>query len=211
MQLLSIFVGRPTTVEYNDRTVSTGIFKQAITQKVRVGKLNIEGDQQADLTVHGGVNKAVYAYPSEHYGHWKAERPDLSFEAGVFGENLSVTGMWEKEIAIGDIFRIGTTILSITSPRMPCFKLGLKMGDPHFVRDFLKAGRSGFYFKVVEEGEIEPGVMIEQIGEDGYGLTVDEVVRLYTTEKSNQELLQKAVDAPSLPEDWKEFFQKKLH
>jgi len=211
MQLLSIFIGRPTTVEYNGRTVSTGIFKQAVTQKVSVGKLNIEGDQQADLTVHGGVNKAVYAYPSEHYGFWKAERPDLSFEAGVFGENLSVTGMWETDVCIGDAFRIGSTVLSVTSPRMPCFKLGVKMGDPRFVRDFLQANRSGFYFKVIEEGAIEPGDKIEQVGEDGYGLTIDEVVRLYTTEKSNQELLRKAVDAPSLPEDWKIFFQHKIH
>jgi len=210
MQLLSIFVGQPTTIEYNDRVVETGIFKQAITQKVRVGKLNIEGDRQADLKVHGGVNKAVYAYPSEHYGFWKAERPDLSFEAGVFGENLSVTGMWETAVCIGDTFRIGTTVLSVTSPRMPCFKLGVKMGDPRFVGDFLKANRSGFYFKVVEEGEIEPGDKIEQVEEDGYGLTIEEVVRLYTTDKSNQELLQKAVEVPSLPEDWKVFFQQKL-
>ena len=211
MKLQSIFVGLPRTVSHQGKEVSTGIFKEEIKGVVKVNQLNIEGDQQADLTVHGGINKAVYVYAAEHYDFWKKERSDLVFSPGVFGENLSVTGLdKEDEVFIGDEFKIGTTIFAVTSPRLPCFKLGIKMNDNKFVKDFMQAERTGFYFKVLTEGQIQPGNSIEQLSSDPNKLSVRDIVRLYGVEKNNKSLLEKAVNTSALPEDWREFFQKKL-
>lgn len=210
MKLLNIYVGKPKTIEVEGQSVSTGIFKDLITGPVKVSTLNIEGDGQADLRVHGGVNKAVYGYPSEHYVYWKENHPNLTFEGSAFGENLSVSGMFEKKVCVGDVYQIGTVKLQVTNPRMPCFKLGIKMNDPAFVGTFLEAGLMGFYFKVLEEGVIEAGNEIQLISQDGYGLTVDEVTLAYHKEKKNKELLTKAANSPSLPEDWTDFFLKKL-
>ncbi len=210
MQLLSVFVGKPRNIIYNHREISTGIFKELVAGPVKVNRLNLEGDGQADLKVHGGIDKAVYAYPSEHYAYWKSKRPDLSFTDGAFGENLSVTRMSEKEVSVGDVFRIGSALFTVTTPRMPCFKLGIKMNDPGFVQDFMEARLTGFYFKVLEEGEIEAGNTIVKEGQDNYHLTIDEISSLYTVEKNNMTLLEKAVNAPNLPEDCKMYFQRKL-
>lgn len=210
MKLVSIHVGKPREVDYNGQNVSTGIFKEEISGPVRVHSLNIEGDKQADLTVHGGPDKAVYAYPIEHYDFWKKERNDLEFRPGVFGENLSVTGLNEKEVCVGDVYHVGSVVFRVTNPRMPCFKLGIKMNDTRFIKDFMDARKNGFYLRVLEEGEIEAGNEIEKTGEDGYGLTIDEVIQLYTIRKNDADLLGKAVNSPSLPEDWKEYFELKL-
>ncbi|MEO1050982.1 MAG: MOSC domain-containing protein [Bacteroidota bacterium] len=210
MKLDSIFVGKPRQVENQGKMVTTGIFKEKITGPVGVTKLNVEGDQQADLKVHGGVEKAVYAYPSEHYQFWKEKRPNLAFGPGRFGENLSITGLSEKDVCIGDTYKIGSVVFMVKSPRMPCFKLGIKMNDPRFVKDFMDANLTGFYFCVLEEGEIEAGNRIEKIDEDGHGLTVDETARLYALDKDNNALLRKAASSPSLPTDWVEFYQKRL-
>lgn len=210
MKVLSIHVGKPREVQYQGKTVATGIFKEKVNGPVRVNRLNLEGDQQADLSVHGGPDKAVYAYPAEHYSYWKTARPDLVFEPGIFGENLSVHGLNEDEACIGDRFKIGTAIFGITSPRMPCFKLGIKMKDPKFIKHFMQAQRTGFYFKVVQEGVVKSENPIEKIKSDPQQLTVNEIVRLYTTDKENQALLQKAVNTSSLPQDWRDFFAKRL-
>lgn len=209
MQLEYIFVGKPVEAEFNGKTIKTSIYKNKIEGVVRVSKTNIEGDQQADLTVHGGEDKAVYAYPIEHYDFWKKKRSDLKFSPGVFGENLSVSGM-DEQICIGDTFQIGEVVVSVTTPRMPCFKLGIKMKDPSFIKDFMNAQKNGFYFKVLEEGEIASGNVIDKLGDDGHQLTVLEVVQLYTTKKEDTVLLQKAVDSPSLPADWKDYFEVRL-
>lgn len=211
MKLQSIFVGKLKEVTFQGKKVATSIFKYQVKGQVRVHDTYLEGDKQADLTVHGGVDKAVYAYPLEHYEFWKSERPDLNFEAGVFGENLSVTDMNEEDVCIGDIYQIGTSQFSVTSPRMPCFKLGIKMNDPGFVKEFMQARRTGFYFKVLEEGSIQSGDTIEKLSVDGHGLTINDVVLLYSTERKNKELLQKAISAASLPDDWREFFVKRIN
>lgn len=209
MKLLSIFVGKPRELDYNGRFVATGIYKEEINGPVQVHFLNIAGDQQADLTVHGGPDKAVYVYPSEHYSFWKEKRSDLFFQPGIFGENLSTTGL-DEATCVGDVFKIGTAIFRVTNPRMPCFKLGIKMNDPKFIKDFMDARKNGFYLRVLQEGEIKPGDMIEKMEEDGHGLTIDEVIQLYTTKKEDEELLIKSVGAPNLPEDRREYFEKKL-
>ena len=170
----------------------------------------MDGDGQADLTVHGGEDKAVYVYPTEHYKFWKDTYPQKEFTFGVFGENLSTTGLLETEVAIGDQYRIGSAEFMVTSPRMPCYKLGIKMEDPSFIKAFLKANHSGFYLRVLKEGVIEALQDIEKIKGDGHGLTVAEVAKLYALDRENLALLEKAVAAPNLPDDWKTYYQKRL-
>ena len=209
MRIEYIFVGTPIEAEFNGKTITTGIYKSKVEGAVKVSKTNIEGDRQADLTVHGGVDKAVYAYPIEHYDFWRKERTDLEFTPGTFGENLSVSGM-DEQVCIGDTFRIGEVVVCVTTPRMPCYKLGIKMNDPSFIKDFMNAQKNGFYFKVLEEGKIEAGDAIEKLKDDGYGLTISEVIQLYTTRKQEETLLRKAVGSPSLPADWKGYFEVRL-
>ena len=211
MKLLSIHVGQVREVEYQGKIITTGIFKQEVSGPRKVKTLSIEGDKQADLTVHGGENKAVYAYPAEHYDFWEEKRPDLEFYPGVFGENLSITGLNEKKVCVGDVYKIGSVVFSVTTPRLPCFKLGIKMGDPTIIRDFMQANRSGFYFKVLEEGAVDAGDTIEKLSDDGYGLSIMELVDLYGAQKQNKELLQKAINSPSLQADWRDHFEVKLH
>ncbi|NMM50370.1 MOSC domain-containing protein [Marinigracilibium pacificum] len=210
MQLNSIFVGKPKDVPYNGKIISTSIYKELVSGPVRVVKHNIEGDQQANLEVHGGEYKAVYAYPVEHYDFWRNSRADLSFEPGVFGENLSVSGLFEDEVNVGDVYKIGTATFAVTTPRLPCFKLGIKMNDPGIIKDFMAAMRSGFYLKVVEEGVIEAGDEIVLLKKDDYGLTIKELVKLQSTDKSNKQLLKKAIEAPALQKDWVDSFKEKL-
>ena len=210
MRLEGIYVGKPRQATYNNQSILTGIYKDPVEGPVSVSRLNIEGDQQADLTVHGGVDKAVYIYPREHYDFWTKERSDLAFAPGMFGENLSTYGL-DEEVCVGDTFKVGGVTLSVTSPRMPCYKLGIKMGDPGFIRDFMKAEKNGFYLKVLEEGIIEAGNAIEQLASDEHGLTIAEVIQLYTTRKQDKELLQKAIQSPSLPRDWTEYFEKRFN
>ena len=210
MKLLAIFAGKPVTVSHQGREITTGIYKHEVKGQVKVNTLNLEGDAQADLKVHGGPDKAVYAYPSEHYEFWKTQRPDLHFEMGKFGENLSIEGLGEDQVFVGDKFRIGSAAFTVTTPRMPCSKLGIKMEDPTFLKDFLKANRNGFYLKVITEGWIEAGNSIEKIGDDGHGLSIQDVARLYHEDKENYNLLEKATSSPSLPEDWRWFFAKNL-
>ncbi|MGI9542020.1 MAG: MOSC domain-containing protein [Cyclobacteriaceae bacterium] len=210
MQLLSINVGLPKEVSYQGKSVVTGIFKDPVEGPIKVGKLNLEGDGQADLTVHGGEDKAVYVYPTEHYKFWRDTYPQKEFSFGVFGENLSATGLVETEVSIGDQYRIGSAEFMVTSPRMPCYKLGIKMEDPSFIKAFLKANYSGFYLRVLKEGVIEAGQNIEKVSEDGHQLTVAEVAGLYALDRDNLALLEKAVAAPNLPNDWKTHYKKRL-
>jgi MOSC domain-containing protein YiiM len=158
--ILAIHVGRPSELEFNGRSVLSAIYKQPVTRPVMVRRLNLEGDEQADLKVHGGPDKAVYCYPSEHYAAWSQDlgRP-LDF--GFFGENLTVSGLSEETLHIGDVLTIGEVVLQVSQPRLPCFKLGVKVGDQRFLARFLRSGRCGFYCRVLEEGMIEPGQSIE--------------------------------------------------
>ena len=210
MKIESIHIGKVQAISYNGETVRSGITKEATEGKVFVTKTGIVGDEQQNLKVHGGINKAVYAFTEEHYDFWKKERTDKEFYPGLFGENLSVTEMFEDSVCAGDEFQIGDVILKVTTPRLPCNKLGIKMKDKGFIKEFLLSGRSGFYFQVLQEGEIEAGMEIQKIGEDGYGLTISELVELQSTKSKDEVLLQKAIDAPSLIEDWKEEFREKL-
>jgi len=211
MRLISVNVSRPKSVETPDGTMRTGIYKVPVSGRVRVGRLNLEGDGQADLRVHGGVDKAVYAYPAEHYDIWKRElaREDLAF--GWFGENLTVEGMLEDEVRIGDVLRIGTALLQVSQPRTPCHKLEFRSGLPGFARRFVLSGRSGFYLRVLEEGEVGAGDFVERISRDLVPLSVREVNALACSEKDDDlEVLGRAVRIESLTPSWRRRFQERL-
>jgi MOSC domain-containing protein YiiM len=210
MKLLSINVGLPREVQWKGRTILTGIFKEPVEGTVKVRSLNLDGDRQADLTVHGGRDKAVYAYAVEHYNFWRKELPDMSLPFGMFGENLTTEGLFEKEVNIGDRLRIGTVLFEVTQPRMPCYKLGIKFGRDDILKKFLQSERSGIYFAVLEEGEIKAGDEIEFISRDEHQITVTDIERLYTSQKDNLDLLQRAIQVDALPESWRDYFLEQL-
>jgi MOSC domain-containing protein YiiM len=213
MKVLSVNIGLPRTVSFNNNTVTTGIFKSSINKKLRVTKLNLEGDAQADLSVHGGLDKAVYSYPVEHYPYWKNVFPDKEFSHGTFGENLTTQGLFEDLVNIGDIYEIGTTRLVVTQPRMPCYKLGIKFGRMDVIEKFINSKKPGIYFRVLQEGELEPGNEIRLVKSDGDKVKVNDIVWLYTNKAATldqRKLLEKATKLKYLPTGWKTHFQNKL-
>ena len=210
MRIVSVSVGLPREVEWQGRAVLTSIFKTPVDRRLRATTLNLEGDEQSDLTVHGGVDKAVYVYPAEHYEFWRRDLPTADLPWGVFGENLTSEGLLEEHVRIGDRFRVGSAEFVVTQPRLPCFKLGIRFGRPDILKRFIKSGRTGFYFAVLTEGELGAGDSIEMIAKATEGLTVADVVSLYTTDATNQELLRRAVQSSILPDSWKNYFRKKL-
>jgi MOSC domain-containing protein YiiM len=209
LKVVSLNVGRPREVEWEGQAVLTSIFKEPVERRLRVSRLNLDGDEQSDLTVHGGVDKAVYAYPSEHYDEWRLELPEVEFSPAAFGENLTTEGLRE-DVRIGDRFRIGSAEFVVTQPRLPCFKLGIRFGRMDMLKRMLRSGRTGFYLAVTAEGEVGPGDAIEPIGQAEDGLTVADVVRLYTAGARDQDLLRRAVGSAALPEGWKDYFRKRL-
>jgi MOSC domain-containing protein YiiM len=210
MKLLSVNGGLPREIEWKGKVIRTSIFKAPVLSRVRVTKLNLEGDQQSDLSVHGGIEKAVYAYPSEHYAFWREELPGVDLPWGVFGENFTTVGLLEEAVHIGDRLRVGSAEFVVTQPRMPCFKLGIRFGDPDIVKRFLRSGRAGFYFAVLGEGEVTAGDAIEWLARDEHGITVADVVNLYMADATNQDLLRRASELPALPEGWRGYFRKRL-
>jgi MOSC domain-containing protein YiiM len=174
MQVISINVGLPREVEWRGELVRTSIFKKPVTGPVRVDRLNIEGDRQSDLTVHGGIDKAVYVYPSEHYDFWRKELPDFDLPWGAFGENLTTNGLTEDAVRIGDRFAIGSAEFVVTQPRMPCFKLTIRFGRADMIKRFYRSGRSGFYLAVAKEGEIGSGDEISLLNRDSDAITIAE-------------------------------------
>ena len=188
----------------------TSIFKDPVTGPVRVQTLNLAGDEQSDLSVHGGVDKAVYAYPSEHYAYWREQLPETEFSWGAFGENLTTEGLSESLLSIGDRLSIGSVEFLVTQPRLPCFKLGVRFGRPDMVKRFQRSGRTGFYLAVLKEGVISAGDSIRVLSTVQPSVTVAEIARLYTADEGEQELLRRASDLAALPEGWREYFRNRL-
>lgn len=210
MHVISLNVGGPRTVQWHGRTVRTSIWKSPITGRARVSTLNIAGDQQSDLAVDGGPQKAVYAYPSEHYEYWRQKLPGADLSWGAFGENLSTEGLNEVTVHIGDRFQIGSAEFQVTQPRMPCYKLGIRFNDDLMVKRFLESGRSGIYFSVLREGEVGAGDAITLVDHIEDGVSVSDIVSLYVGDLDDEELLRRAAIAPALPDHWKEIFQDRL-
>jgi MOSC domain-containing protein YiiM len=178
--------------------------------RVMLRRLNLDGDRQADLSVHGGPTKAVYVYPSEHYDYWKHELPEMKLPWGMFGENFTTAGLFEAQVNIGDKFRVGSAVVVVTEPRMPCYKLALKFGRPDIIKRFLASERTGFYFAVLREGDVGTGDSIELMERDKDGLKLSDVTQLYTREKHNMAMLRRAINVETLPETWRSYFQHRL-
>src|SRR5215207_8067551 len=209
-KILSVNVSLPKEVEFEGQKVTTGIFKEPVKGRIMLRTLNLNGDKQADLTVHGGVDKAVYAYSIEHYEYWRKVFPNIEMPYGMFGENFTVEGLMENEVSIGDVFQVGSSKVVATQPRMPCYKLGVKFGRMDVLKKFLASGRSGIYFKVSKEGEVGAGDTIEQIGKDPNRITISDIVRLYASEKEDIETMRRAVKVEALPEGWKHYFLEQI-
>src|SRR5919202_5115157 len=212
MKVLSINVGLPRKVLFNGQTITTAIFKDPVKHPIMVRKLNLDGDKQADLTVHGGVDKAIYAYPAEHYDYWRKQFPDIDLTWGMFGENFTTEGLMEDTVNIGDQFQIGSAELVATQRRMPCYKLGVRFGRMDVIRRFLASGRPGIYLRVLKEGEVQLGDKINIIRRDENNVTVKDIVHLYITRDhaDNIETMRRAIKIRDLPEGWKCEFQHNI-
>ena len=210
MRILSLNVGLPREVSWQGKLVTTGIFKEPVKGPVMLRTLNLDGDQQADLTVHGGVNKAVYAYPSEHYAYWRTELPGVDLPWGMFGENFTIEGLLEEAVYIGDRFGVGAAEVMVTEPRMPCFKLGIKFGRADIIKRFLASRRTGFYFAVVREGLVGAGDSVKLIGREQADISVADITRLYSFERDDVKALRRAIEVDALPQSWKGYFQHQL-
>ncbi len=209
MKLVSVNVGLPRDVDWQGRSVRTSIWKRPVDGLVRVGTVNLNGDQQSDLSVHGGADKAVYAYPLEHYAYWRRELPGMDLPLGIFGENFTTQGLLESTVQIGDRLLIGSAEFGVTQPRLPCFKLGIRFGRPDMVKRFLQSGRTGFYLSVRREGEVAAGNTIEYVRRES-GVSVSDIVSLYGSDADNQPLLRRVSELPTLPEGWRDYLRKRL-
>ena len=203
MNILSVNVGQPRELQLDGRVVVTSIFKAPVQGRLCVRKHNIQGDRQADLRVHGGPNKAVYAYPSEHYTYWNLQLPGAELGWGAFGENLTLLGLTEEDAQIGDRYQVGSSVLEVTQPRMPCFKLNLRFKRSDMVKRFWASGYSGIYFAVHREGELESGDKIRLLHREADSLSIADVVRLYKRETQDEAVFQRAFRS-SLSGSWKQ-------
>lgn len=209
MNLLSVNVGLPRVAAWRDEGVSTGIFKTPAAGPVMARRLNLDGDRQADLTVHGGAEKAVYGYSAEHYAFWR-EQLGEELLWGAFGENLTTTGLDEATLQIGDRLGVGGAELVVTQPRLPCFKLNLRFHRPDMVRRFLASRRTGFYFAVVKEGLVAAGDPVTILARDPAGVSVADITRVYAFDKDDLATMRRIVAAPALAEGWRTYFTERL-
>jgi MOSC domain-containing protein YiiM len=213
MKLVSVNVGMPRSLTWRGATFETGIFKTPVAGRIRLRTTNLDGDGQADLRAHGGLYKAAYGYPSEHYAAWHAELPELlnlDRAWGAFGENFTTAGLLETAVFIGDRYRVGSAVVMVTTPRQPCYKLAAKFQRDDIIERFVISGRSGFYLSVVEEGEVGAGDEFELLGREEPTLTVADVNRLYTAKSPDREMLQRSLEIKNLPESWRVRFRKRL-
>ena len=213
MKLVSVNTGLPREVMWHGRTVTTGIFKQPVEGRVALRRLNLDGDRQADLSVHGGEYKAVYCYPIADYDYWKKELPGRELPMGMFGENFTTDGLVEDSVHLGDRFSVGSAEVVVTQPRLPCYKLGIRFQSDDMVRRFLASGRTGFYLAVTREGEVGGGDEIQVISRDDNAVPVSEITRLYIAKRYNDDdvrSVRRALRVAALPESWKEYFRERL-
>jgi MOSC domain-containing protein YiiM len=223
VKVVSVNVGLPREVSWHGRMVTTGIFKEPVSGRVALRKLNLDGDQQADLTVHGGEHKAVYCYPLAHYDYWKRELAGRELPMGIFGENFTLDdggkaihggqGSLEESVYLGDRFSVGTAEVAVTQPRLPCYKLGIRFGFDDMVKRFLASGRTGFYVAVLQEGEVGSGDEMKVMAREPHAVAVSEIVRLYVAKRYGEpeiRAVRRALRVPELPESWKEYFRERL-
>ena len=213
MNLVSVNTGLPREVTWHNMRVTTGIFKEPVGGRIALRKLNLDGDRQADLTVHGGEFKAVYCYPLAHYDYWKQELPGRDLPLAIFGENFTTDGLLEDSVHLGDRFSIGSAEVVVTQPRLPCYKLGIRFQADDMVKRFLASARTGFYLAVTREGEVGAGDEIKLLARDPQAVPVSEITRLYIAKRfssADVASLQKALQVAALPESWKGYFRERL-
>jgi MOSC domain-containing protein YiiM len=213
MKIVSLNVGLPREVQWHGQAVTTGIFKSPTAARIRLRKFNLDGDRQADLTVHGGEHKAVYCYPIEHYGYWKKKLPGRDLPFGAFGENLTTEGMLEENIHVGDRFTINGAEVVVTQPRLPCFKLGIRFQADDMVKKFLASRRIGFYLAVTREGEIAAFDEIIPVTRHAGGVSIADFLRLFLTKqftKADAAAIHQLYELPSVSDDWKSYFRDRL-
>jgi MOSC domain-containing protein YiiM len=213
MKIVSLNVGLPREVTWHGHLVETGIFKEPVAGRVSLRKLNLDGDRQADLTVHGGEYKAVYCYPLEHYAYWKQELPGRKLPMAIFGENFTTEGLLEDAVHLGDRFSVGTAEVVVTQPRLPCYKLGIRFEADEMVKRFFASRRSGFYVAVTREGKVAAGDEIKEISRDNNRVSIADIVRLYAARKytrADVELVRRALEVAEFPESWKEEFAERI-
>jgi MOSC domain-containing protein YiiM len=210
MEVVSINAGLPREVSWRGRSLLTGIFKSPIEGPVKLRTLNLDGDGQADLTVHGGPNKAAYLYPAEHYEFWRNELSDMDLTWGHFGENFTSQGLLEENVLVGDTFRVGSTFVKVTEPRMPCYKLGIRFGRADMVKHFLAARRTGFYFAVLEEGTVQAGDSFTYVERSTHGISVADITRLYAFDRDDWATMRRVVEVEALSKSWRVYFQDRL-
>jgi MOSC domain-containing protein YiiM len=215
MKLISVNCGLPREVEWHGHRVTTSIYKEPVEGRVALRKLNLDGDRQSDLKVHGGEHKAVYCYPAQHYAYWKEELQARDLPLGIFGENFTIEdGPDEESAYIGDRFSLGTAEVVVTQPRLPCYKLGIRFGSDEMVKWFLASGRTGFYVAVTREGEVGAGDAIALLGREQDSISVSEITRLYIAkEYGNEDLLmmEKARELSALPDSWKQWLWERAN
>lgn len=206
MILRTIAVARPRTLVWNGQEVTTSIFKTPVEGPVMVRRHNVDGDRQADLRVHGGEYKAVYGYAAEHYDRW-TEELGRELEPAAFGENLTIEGLDEPDVRIGDVFRVGGAELEAAAPRIPCYKLGIRFGDPGMVKRFARAGRWGVYFRVRREGPIEVGDAVTRVARDPDALPVYAIARVHVFERNDLETARRLAGHARLDPAWRTWFR----
>jgi MOSC domain-containing protein YiiM len=213
MKVLSVNTGLPRDVTWHGMSVTTGIFKEPVYNRVALRQLNLDGDRQADLSVHGGRYKAVYCYPLAHYNYWKKELPDRELSMGIFGENFTVDGLLEESVHVGDQFSVGSAEVVVTQPRLPCYKLGIRFEVDDMVKRFFLSRRTGFYLAVIREGEVGAGDEMRVISREPNGVPVSEITRLYAEKRysdADAAWVRRALRVEVLPESWKEYFRHRL-
>ncbi|CAN5816842.1 hypothetical protein BH18ACT11_BH18ACT11_08070 [soil metagenome] len=210
MKLLSVNISPPKEVVHGRKTVTTGIFKAPVDGRIMLRKLNLDGDGQADLVGHGGIYKAAYAYSVENYDYWERELGRTDFAFGQFGENFTVERMLEDEIHVGDVFRVGGALVEVTQPRVPCYKLGIKMGLRGFEKKFLASGRVGFYLRVLEEGKVGAGDALHRVTTGPERMTVQEICHLLYFDPENLAGARKALGIRALSTGWRQSFEERL-
>jgi MOSC domain-containing protein YiiM len=214
MKLISLNVGKPREVTWHGREVTTGIFKAPVSGRIALRTLNLDGDGQADLNVHGGPHKAVYCYQLQHYDYWRAELPGKDLPFGMFGENFTIDGPGEQDIHLGDEFSVGSASVVVAQPRLPCYKLGIKFQSDDMVKRFLASRRSGFYLAVTREGDVGAGDDLVQIARDPNAVPVSEITRLYVTKRyadGDFASMRRILQVPAVPDSWKDWFRRRLH
>jgi MOSC domain-containing protein YiiM len=214
MKLLSVNCGLPREVDWHGESVTTSIYKEPVSGRTALRTLNLDGDRQSDLTVHGGAYKAVYCYPIEHYDYWKAELPGRTLPMGAFGENFTIAGLDEDSVYVGDRFAVGSAEVVVTQPRLPCYKLGIKFGSDEMVKWFLASRRTGFYVAVTQEGDVGAGDEMIPLGREADSISVSAITRLYIAKEysdDDRELVERARRLSALPDSWKQWLYERVN